>query len=125
MDAFALTLQRELAHTPVRTLLVVLGEVRTQMVERGRDDPVLAAIADRIGAMGSMEPKPPLRPRHARNPLTRRRFERFRAVRAWAAPAAGDRDFSVCGPVVTYGPHPVAAVHVHPRDHPSRNPSHH
>jgi short-subunit dehydrogenase len=57
LTSFTLTLQRELRATPVRTLLVILGEERTQMVETGRNDQVLAAIADRIGSMGSMEPE--------------------------------------------------------------------
>ena len=56
LTAFALNLQRELSRAPVRTMLVVLGEVQTDMVTQGREDPVLAAIADRLGSMGSMTP---------------------------------------------------------------------
>lgn len=57
LTAFGLNLQRELRRTPIRTLLVLLGEVRTDMVTEGRNDPVLAAIADRIGSLGSMTPE--------------------------------------------------------------------
>jgi short-subunit dehydrogenase len=54
VTSFMLNLQRELRRAPIRTLLVILGEVETQMVEQGRTDPVLEAIADRLGRLGSM-----------------------------------------------------------------------
>jgi short-subunit dehydrogenase len=57
LTSFALNLQRELRRTPVETMLVILGEVDTDMVAAGRNDPVLAAIADRLGSMGSMTPE--------------------------------------------------------------------
>jgi uncharacterized protein len=57
LTAFTLNLQRELRRAPIHTMLVVLGEVDTDMVAEGRNDPVLATIADRIGSMGSMTPE--------------------------------------------------------------------
>ena len=54
---FAASVQRELRKTPVRLSLMVLGEVQTQMLVEGREDPLVAAIADRVGAMGTLTPE--------------------------------------------------------------------
>jgi uncharacterized protein len=57
LSAFTLNLQRELARTPIRTMLMILGEVDSPMGAAVRRDPTLAAMANRLGKLG-----PPLEP---------------------------------------------------------------
>jgi short-subunit dehydrogenase len=56
LSQFVVDLRRELGRTPVRTLLVILGEVETQMIQEGRADPVLAAVARRLSKLKSLDP---------------------------------------------------------------------
>ena len=57
LSMFTANLQRELSDSPVTITLSVLGEIETQMLEEGRKDPVLAANADKVGAMGTLTPE--------------------------------------------------------------------
>jgi short-subunit dehydrogenase len=52
---FATALQRELRRTPVRTTVVQLGEVAgTDMMERARQSPTIAAVSRRLARTHSM-----------------------------------------------------------------------
>jgi short-subunit dehydrogenase len=54
---FAAALQRELRRTPVRTTVVQLGEVAgTDMMERARTSPTIAAVSRRLARTRSMPP---------------------------------------------------------------------
>lgn len=54
---FTEVLQREIKRSPVKASVLVLGEIQTQMLVEGRKDPLLAAVANRIGAMGTLTPE--------------------------------------------------------------------
>jgi short-subunit dehydrogenase len=56
LNQLFVNLQRELSSTPVHVTLAILGEVRTQLVEENRRDPVLAGVARRVGKLGSLHP---------------------------------------------------------------------
>lgn len=57
LNQFTANLQRELRGTPLSVSLLLLGEVQTQMLVEGRKDPTVAAIANRVGAMGTLTPE--------------------------------------------------------------------
>lgn len=54
LSLFANDLRRELKRTPVNTLLVVLGEVDTDMLIDVRADPVMAQVAKRVGKLRAL-----------------------------------------------------------------------
>jgi short-subunit dehydrogenase len=56
LSQFMLGLARELRGTPVHVGLVILGEVQTDMLIEARKDPYIAAVADRLGKFGSLDP---------------------------------------------------------------------
>lgn len=57
LSLFTSNLQRELRREPVNMMLVVLGEVDTAMLDQVRADPVMNAVAKRVGKLRALTPQ--------------------------------------------------------------------
>lgn len=56
LSMFTSYLQRELRRTPVMPMLVMLGEVDTSMLDQVHADPVMNAVAQRVGKLRAQTP---------------------------------------------------------------------
>jgi short-subunit dehydrogenase len=56
LTQFVVGLRKELRGTPVRIGVAILGEVKTDMLVEARQDPLVAAVADRLSVLGSLDP---------------------------------------------------------------------